>query len=125
MLQSQKEATAASAEAAIYKAAADTEEGNIDELDRETHSVRTQRTKEYVQKHTVEQHQQQFPDTPILQSSLRNAEPLLYEATVTSPHVYPSYGMEELKIKQETMDNQSDKVNGHHSTFQASPAPSF
>lgn len=125
MLQSQKEATAASAEAAIYKAAADTEEGNIDELDHETHSVRTQRTKEYVQKHTVEQHQQQFPDTPILQSSLRNAEPLLYEATVTSPHVYPSYGMEELKIKQETMDNQSDKVNGHHSTFQASPAPSF
>ncbi len=44
VLQSQKEATAAtaaSAEAAIYEAAADIEEGNIDKLVSETHSVRT------------------------------------------------------------------------------------
>lgn len=92
-------------------------------MDHETHSVRTLRTKEHVQKHAVEQHQQQFSGTPILQSPLRNAEPLLCEATVTSPRVYPSYGMEELKIKQETMDNQRD--HGHLSTFQTSPAPSI
>jgi len=47
VLQSQKEATAASAEAAIYEAAADIEDGNIDELDHETNLVCTQRTKEY------------------------------------------------------------------------------
>ncbi|XP_026147341.1 uncharacterized protein LOC113121247 [Carassius auratus] len=123
LLQSHKEATAASAEAAIYEAAADIEEGNIAELDHETHSVRTQRTKEYVQKHAVEQNQQQYSGTPILQSSLKNAEPLLCEATVTSPHVYQSYGMEGLKIKQETMDNQRD--HGHLSAFQTSPAPSI
>ncbi len=75
MLQSQKEATAASAEAAIYEAAADIEEGNIDELVSETHSVQTQRTKEYVQKHAIEQHQQQFVDIPIPQSSLEMLNP--------------------------------------------------
>ncbi len=124
VLQSQKEATAASAEAAIYEAAADIE-GNIDELVSETHSVRTQRTKEYVQKQANEQHQQQFVDIPIPQSSFRSAEPLQHEATGTSRCEYPSYGMEELKIKQETMDNRKDEVHGCRSAFQASLTPSI
>ncbi len=125
VLQSQKEATAASAEAAIYEAAADIEEGNLDELVSETHSVRTQRTKEYVQKHAIEQHQQQFVDIAIQQSSFRSAEPLQHEATGSCRREYPSYGMEELKIKQETMDNQKKEVHGCRSAFQASPNPSI
>lgn len=125
LLKSQKEATVASAEAAIYEAAADIEEGNIVELDHETSLACTQRTEEYVQKQTMEQHQQRFPDTPILQSSFRSAEPLQCEATVTSPHVHPSYGMEELKIKYETRDSQRGEDHGHHSAFEASPIPSF
>lgn len=46
VLQSQKDATAEAAEAAIYEAAADIEEGNIDELLSDTRSIQSQRERE-------------------------------------------------------------------------------
>lgn len=105
MLQSQKEVIAASAEATIYEEAADIEEGSINELDCGTHSVRTQRTKEYIQAHALDRHQQQATDIVIPQSSLENTEPLQDEGEdVGISSFQPSYGMEELRIKHEIMD---------------------
>lgn len=83
VLQKEKSAIAASAEAAVYEAAAEVEEGPLKDLAQITLEDRAQRTKEYVQTHSLLSHTQQQAPVPQL---LPVTPPVSQLRPVAPPH---------------------------------------